>query len=1012
MCTLYTLNKPYKLPFMIFSKLVKPTLVGLIACLFAITAQAQNKTITGRVTDSKDGSPLVGASVVVKGTKTGTQTGADGTFRISVPASASTLVISSVGFGTQEVSISSTSNVSLSLTAINTQLNDVVVIGYGTTRKRDVTGSVVSLKAKDFNQGAIASPTQLLQNKVAGLEVTNQNGQPGAAPTIQIRGTTSVRSNNSPLYVVDGVPLDGSTARPNLSTTLGSTPNSDPLLFIDPNSIAQIDVLKDASSAAIYGSRGANGVIVITTKKALSGGMKIEAGINYGFNAGFMKRYEILNAGEFRSALSKYKLGSSLDGGQNVDALKEITQAGFSQNYSLALSGGSENAKYRASILGSQTQGFLKKTELNKYIATVGTTFKALDNRLTLDFNLIAGNYGELLTSVSNTAGSEGNLISSALEWNPTMPFRLASGLYNYPSSGSGNPLAFSEAYNDRSSVNEFLANASIAYKILDNLEYKFLYGVNHGTGSRKLSFDGWITGIAAVSGIGVAGIADASLLSQVFTHTLSYNPNIGKDLTLNAVVGYEYYKRDYTGDGIGEAGFNTNLDYRSRTPILYTSNMQDAKTVSTPYFTYANPTSELQSYFARLRFNYLDRYGLDVSMRADGSSKFGANNKYGYFPAVGLRWNIYNEGFMKDNKLFSSLSLRASYGATGNQEFPAGSSQEQFTLGSYNTPRQSVNGNPDLKWETVKSTNIGLDFSFMKGRIYGSLDYYSRNTSDVLFQTTAIQPAPSSISFVNLPNAILKNTGFEVSLGATVIDHANFGWELTANYAYTKSKITNFTDPLTGLDNLVNTGFINGQGVSGTLAQVITNNQPVNVFYLKPFQGYDAGGNQIIGGTPQFAGDPNPSSLLGFSTTLRYKKFSLNINMGGAMGFVIYNNTATSVTNINGIKGGRNIDRAAYLSAEQPSSGAGASTRFLESGNYFKMRNTTLRYNIGNAGKYIKNMSAFVSGSNLFVLTKFTGFDPEVNIDKSNNSYPSRSIEYVPFPTPRVITFGVNFTL
>lgn len=1012
MCTLYTLNKPYKLPFMIFSKLVKPTLVGLIACLFAITAQAQNKTITGRVTDSKDGSPLVGASVVVKGTKTGTQTGTDGTFRISVPASASTLVISSVGFGTQEVSISSTSNVSLSLTAINTQLNDVVVIGYGTTRKRDVTGSVVSLKAKDFNQGAIASPTQLLQNKVAGLEVTNQNGQPGAAPTIQIRGTTSVRSNNSPLYVVDGVPLDGSTARPDLSTTLGTTPHSDPLLFIDPNSIAQIDVLKDASSAAIYGSRGANGVIVITTKKASASGMRIEAGINYGFNAGFMKRYEILNAGEFRSALSKYKLGSSLDGGQNVDALKEITQAGFSQNYSLALSGGSDNAKYRASILGSQTQGFLKKTELNKYIATVGTTFKALDNRLTLDFNLIAGNYGELLTSVSNTAGSEGNLISSALEWNPTMPFRLSSGLYNFPSSGSGNPLAFSEAYNDRSSVNEFLANASISYKILDNLEYKFLYGVNHGTGTRKLSFDGWITGVAAVSGIGVAGIADASLLSQVFTHTLSYNPNIGKDLTLNAVVGYEYFKRDYTGDGIGSAGFNTNLDYNSRTPILYTSNMQDAKTVSTPYFTYANPTAELQSYFARLRFNYLDRYGLDVSLRADGSSKFGANNKYGYFPAVGLRWNIYNEGFMKDNKLFSSLSLRASYGATGNQEFPAGSSQEQFTLGSYNTPRQSINGNPDLKWETVKSTNIGLDFSFMKGRIYGSLDYYSRNTTDVLFQTTAIQPAPSSISFVNLPNAILKNSGFEVSLGATVVDHANFGWELTANYAYTKSKITNFTDPLTGLDNLVNTGYINGQGVSGTLAQVITNNQPVNVFYLKPFQGFDAGGNQIIGGTPQFAGDPNPSSLLGFSTTLRYKKFSLNINMGGAMGFVIYNNTATSVTNINGIKGGRNIDKAAYLSAEQPSSGAGASTRFLESGNYFKMRNTTLRYNIGNAGKYIKNMSAFVSGSNLFVLTKFTGFDPEVNIDKNNSSYPSRSIEYVPFPTPRVITFGVNFTL
>jgi len=252
-----------------FSKLVRPILMGLVACLCAISSQAQNKTISGKVTDSKDGSPMVAASVVVKGSKTGTQTGADGTFKISVPSSATTLVVSSVGYASQEVNIQNKTSVDVTLSATNDQLNDVVVIGYGTARKKDLTGSVVSVQAKNFNQGAINAPDQLLQNKVAGLEVTNTSGQPGAASTIQIRGTSSIRSNNNPLYVVDGVPLDGGTARPNIGNAFGSTPASNPLLFIDPNSIAQIDVLKDASSAAIYGSRGANGVIVITTKKSI-----------------------------------------------------------------------------------------------------------------------------------------------------------------------------------------------------------------------------------------------------------------------------------------------------------------------------------------------------------------------------------------------------------------------------------------------------------------------------------------------------------------------------------------------------------------------------------------------------------------------------------------------------------------------------------------------------------------------------------------------------------------------
>jgi iron complex outermembrane receptor protein len=430
------------------------------------------------------------------------------------------------------------------------------------------------------------------------------------------------------------------------------------------------------------------------------------------------------------------------------------------------------------------------------------------------------------------------------------------------------------------------------------------------------------------------------------------------------------------------------------------------------PFYSYANPQAELQSYFGRATLNYRDKLLLTGTMRADGSSKFGKNNKYGYFPSAGLKWVTSNEDFMKGNKIFSSLAFRVSYGITGNQEYPAGSSQEQFSLRSFNNAPQVVNGNPDLKWERTKSVNVGSDFSFAGGKVYGSVDYYDKTTSDILFQTTAIQPAPSSISFVNLKDANIVNSGFEVALGATILDRSRVTWDVNFNYAYNKNMVKNFKDPNTGLDLQVQTGFISGQGVSGTLAQVITNNQPVNVFFLKPFNGFDASGNQQIGPNPQIAGDPNPKNIFGFSTSVRYQKFTFTLNAGGATGFLLYNNTATSVTNVAGIAQGRNIDKAAFNSAEGKASGVGASTRFLEKGDYLKLRNVTARYNIGNAGKYIKNLSAFISGSNLFVITKFTGFDPEVNIDKSNNSYPSRSIEYVPYPTPRTISFGFNFSL
>ncbi|WP_298411637.1 SusC/RagA family TonB-linked outer membrane protein [Hydrotalea sp.] len=984
----------------------------LFLALFSTAAFAQTKVITGKVTDSKDGSPIAGATIVVKGTQFGTETGPDGSFKLNAPADAKKLVISSLNFVTQEIAITG-SAINVSLAPSADQLGDVVVIGYGTARKNDLTGALSSVKAKDFNQGIISSPDQLLQNKVAGLQIVSNGGQPGTATTVKLRGNSSLIAGQQPLYVIDGVPLDGRTARPSVTLGaggFGTTPDDNPLLFINMNDIAQVDVLKDASATAIYGSRGANGVIVITTKKATGGALKVDAGVSYGVNAGYMKKYEVLNAAQFRQALKKYNQPGSLDGGASVDPFKAIEQNTIAQNYNVAFSGGNENGRFRASFLASSQPGIIKNTDLSKYIASFGGEYKMLDKRLTIGFNLIAGHVTYQLPNVSNTAGSQGNLISSALSWNPTLPFNNSNGTFNYPTNGSGNPMSLLAAYSDASNLNTLLGNINASYKLAKNLSYKFLYAVNHATGSRLTNIDGFVQGYSGLSGLGFGAISGATLTSQTFTHTLNYDANITKKLKLNAVAGYEYWTSDYSNQSFSATGFNTNLDQTKLVNIPYTSILQNGNTQNPPSI-YVDPTTSLQSYFGRASLNYDEKYFLTATMRADGSNKFGANNKYGYFPSVGARWVISNEKFLQNSKLISNLAVRASWGITGSQEFPASASQESFGVNSYNNIGQSNVFNPNLKWQQTSQTDLGLDFGLFNGRIFGSFDYYNKNTTNILFQSNAIQPAPAATYWINLPGHIM-NKGFELSLGAVVVDHKNFGWNVNFNMAYNKNKLTDFFAPGTTTPLQILTGQITGQGVSGTLAQIMTNNQPINAFYLKPFGGFDANGNQIIGANPVIAGNPNPTTVYGVSTDIRYKKFTLTINGGGQGGYLIYSNTATNITNLAGIVAGRNIDKAAYNSSEGVTSAVGASTRFLQSGNFFKLRNATINYQVGNVGKYIKNLSAFVSGNNLFVITKFTGFDPEVNTDHSNAGYPSLSIEYLPYPTQRTVSFGVNFSL
>ena len=989
--------------------LVRTALSGLFlilsTCIFA-----QTKTVTGTVLD-KDNIGIAGASVTVKGSTSGTNTSSTGAFSLNVPSSAKTLVISYVGYASQEVPIGS-GTVSVTLApSTGSDLNEVVVVGYGTIRKKDVTGSVAQVQAKDFNSGQINSPQQLLQGKVAGLQITNSSGQPGGITIVKIRGNNSIRSGNNPLYVVDGVPLDGRSARPDFNASgVGQTPGGDPLTFIDPTNIASIDVLKDASASAIYGSRGANGVVLLTTKKGISGPAKLEAGASYGISD-IMRRVDVLDAAGYRGAISKFNAANT-DSGGNYDPFGAILRTSRTLNYNVALSGGSENGKYRASFFASNQDGVILKTNLKKYVANFNGSYKFLDNKLSLDFFATASNFAEHIAPISQDAGSAGNLISLAMIWNPTLSYYNADGTYNQANkSGQVNPLALSAAYNDITNVTTLLANINAAYKFTPWLEYRLLIGANSGLGERKGEIQGFIQATGGnADNKGVAAVLNNVLLSNIMTHTLTFNKAIAKDLTLNALVGYEYYRSTYRTSFTSVYQFDYNLDQTKLVPIHYYDNLQDGKQSNLISGAGKDPNTEIQSYFGRVNFNLRDKYYLTATLRSDGSSRFGADNKYAYFPSVAAGWTISNEDFMKDNRVFNTLKLRAGYGETGNQEFGADAAVDRSTYVSYGSLQLQHVGNPTLRWETVKSVDIGLDFSILNGRVFGTVDYFNKETSNPLFLTVIPQPSPSGTIFYNLNGAKITNKGVELSLGADIIQTKNVVWSVNGNIAFVKNRF-DFKSSA-GAFPIAFSGGLHGQGTSGAYSQAISDGQPIDVFYVPRFLGFDKDGIGTYGASPEYVGDPNPKAFYGFTTSLNYHKFLLTLGFNGQYGNKIYNNTAMSVLNIANINGGRNIAASLVNAGESPANAITPSSRFVESGSFLKMNNASLRYAFGNVGKVLHDVSLYVSANNLFVITKYKGFDPEVNVDKALNGIPSLGVDYIGYPTQRTFLFGVNFGL
>ncbi|MEJ7913950.1 MAG: SusC/RagA family TonB-linked outer membrane protein, partial [Chitinophagaceae bacterium] len=650
---------------------MKLTMLLVLFLHCVLFTHAQTRTVTGRITDA-EGKGVPGVTVSVKGTTSATQTSDDGSYSISVSDN-STLVFSSVGYASVEERVGTRSNISTTINTENAALSEVVVVGYATVRRRDQTGAVTTVTEKDFNKGTYTSADQLIQGKVAGVQVTNNSGQPGGAATVKIRGNSALTGSGSPLYVIDGVPLDGRSPRPGVGDigVGGSNPGSNPLNFINPADIASMEILKDASATAIYGSRAAYGVVLITTKKGQSGQPKIDFGASYG-SSRVMRRINVLDASQFRSALTYYGVSTTNDKGSDVDAFDAITRTGAVQNYNVGLSGGNENARYRFSVGVLDQEGIVKKSGIKKYTANFSGNFKFLESKkFGLDINIIPSQYKEELAPISNDAGSRGSLIGQALQWNPTEPLivKRANGSDSLNVRRGGdllNPLAVQEAITDKSRVTTILASISPSYKFTNWLEYRFLYSINYSTGSRATTVQPFIN-FNDVQDRGRARLAQSELSTQQFTHTLNFNKKVTERLNLNALAGYEYL--DYTSKGFNVNTFGLAGGGFGNFGLDFVDYIQVSDPTNRGVGSYNDPSYEIQSYFGRTVFNYDDKYLLTATMRADGSTRFGKNNKYGYFPSVGVAWNISKEEFYNFDAI-TNLKLRGGWGKTGNQEF------------------------------------------------------------------------------------------------------------------------------------------------------------------------------------------------------------------------------------------------------------------------------------------------------------------------------------------------------
>ena len=988
------------------SMLRKLLLMLVMVFSFTIT-QAQQKVVTGTVTDANDGMGIPGVSIVVKGTTIGTTTNIDGNYTLEADAS-STLVYSFVGYKTQEILVGDQTQINVILNVETENLSEIVIVGYGVQRKKDKTGAVAQVKADELNGGTLTDPMQALQGKAAGVVITKQGGDPNSGFSVRVRGSAGLTSNISPLYVVDGIP--------------GVDPTT-----IAPEDIESYNILKDASSTAIYGSRGSNGVIFITTKSGKAGKTKVELN-SYIAVDNVANKLDLLSAEEFRSYAKANNL-EQFDGGANTDWQEEIYRTGVTHNNNLAISGGNEQFNYRGSVTHSEFEGVIDGSSKERSIARLDISQKALNDKLTIKMG-VSGTIGN--NEYLNYGGNGGtDVLFQAFQRNPTLPVYNTDGTYHQDKTlfNYNNPRDIIDNVVNNRDAKRFLGNFSLDYELFEGLNVKTILGYIRD--DEEKSYFEPAGSIYNERGYGNREYKNNETKS--FEAFATYKKRFGDSHNFGAVAGYSYQEFNY--DGFKAEG---------REPISNTigvDNISLFNNIALGDISSYRGTSKLIGFFGRVTYDYQSKYYLTATLRRDGSSKFGDNEEWGWFPSASVGWSLSEENFIKDNFSFIDiLKVRAGWGISGNQDFANykdieivgynGKGVDPFTGEPIVTMNYQTNANPDLKWEENHEINFGLDFGLFNNRLSGSVEYYIKETKDLLMRYRVPTP-PYKYPFIYDNNGEIKNHGIEITLNGYPIKNDDFEWNTTLTYSSNTNEVVSLDKGGKFDLEFLDVAYISGPGLVGVPAQRIMAGQSLGTFYGYEYAGVDQQGNWLIKGNDgeiyrteeissggdehkKILGNALPDFEMAWSNRFSYKNWDLNFAFRAVVGHDVLNVSRLVLGSPAQLKGGANaIKEAATLSS--------AITKpvytdfYLEDGSFIKLDNVVLGYTFKTGNwKMVDKLRVYAAANNVFTLTNYSGIDPEINFDggdKDKGEVHFGIDQYNIYPKTRTFTLGLNLT-
>ncbi len=992
----------------------KSLLFSLMLCLVATQLLAQGNSVKGVVESGEDGSLLAGVNVVVKNTLKGASTDIDGIYFIDDVSSTDILVFMYVGFQNLEVTVGDQEQIDVRLIPEAFSADEIVVVGYGTQLRKNITSSISSLDEYAFTKGANSDPQALLQSRIPGVQVTSSNGDLGGAQLIRIRGGTSVSASNDPLIVIDGVPISNSSPSPSLDPAdqWGGGTRDNALSMINPSDIASIDVLKDASSAAIYGARGGNGVILITTKEGQIGGSSLSYE-TYTSTSSQSKELDFLTASEYKAFANE--VGAAVDfGSANTNWQDEIVRAAVSHGHNLSFSSGTKNTSYLVSLNYLDEEGIILESERQRVSARLNIKHKAFDGDMRIALRLNPSYITKHNTPYQQTGGFEGSLFTNVYKMNPTNAVKNADGSYTEYGTSIRNPVQQLKLIQDETETLRLLANADVEYDFMPGLTGKVNVGLDRSSADRSTYHPSNLPQAQTVNGR--AALLANTGQNVLFETTMNYNTEIDESQNLQAWVGYSFQEFE------DSRGTTINQDFVSNVPGYNDIGSGADKQLPSSF----REQNRLISFLGRVNYSLNGKYLLSAAVRREGSSRFGEDNKWGMFPSASVGWILSEEEFMQDMTTLSNLKTRISYGITGNQEI--GNYRSMNLLGAREEFNYVIgdqvltgiaatqNSNPDLKWEETTQTNFGIDFGFMNNKISGSVDIYDKTTTDLLLDFTVPQPAVVETRLDNVGE--MSNQGIEIALNTINIADGDWFWRTSLNFATNSNEVIDL-----GGHKAIFTGRVSGAGLSGIQSQAVMPGHPLGTFLGPKFLGYADDGTEILstqersgqntggplGDGRYVIGDANPDFTLGFSSMVTYQNWDMRIFFQAVQGNDILNNTRMEYQRPANVFNGINLiadARDDVKDGMDPNGVTDYSDKFIEDGSFIRLQNLTLGYTFKT--EFFRNLRLYFSADNLFVITDYSGYDPEINTF-TDDGITALGLDYTNVPKARTFTLGLN---